>query len=324
MAAIIPIRRGSNFHLRKRVPGRYAVIEPRKTVWISLHTDSESVAHSKAQVAWQHLVDGWEARLKGDSTDAEERFAAARELAAARGFRFLPVHEVAKLPLEERLARMAAIPMVRGKPDLVAAAAMLGGAAKPQVTVTRALELFWTLAADRALGKSEDQLRRWKNPRIKAFANFVKVIGDKPIDAITADDMLDFRQWWMDRIVEEGLTPDSANKDLGHLADTLRTVNRMKRLGLTLPLSDLALKQGERPPRLAFSAAWIQTKILAPNALDGLNMEARCILLGMVNTGYRPSEAAGLLPHHIRLDTDTPHISIEPEGRQLKRLKNWK
>lgn len=38
----------------------------------------------------------------------------------------------------------------------------------------------------------------------------------------------------------------------------------------------------------------------------------------MVNTGYRPGEAAGLLPHHIRLDVDVPHISIEPEGRQLK------
>lgn len=38
------VRRGSNFHLRKRVPLRYLRVEPRVTVWISLHTDSESVA----------------------------------------------------------------------------------------------------------------------------------------------------------------------------------------------------------------------------------------------------------------------------------------
>lgn len=31
--------------------------------------------------------------------------------------------------------------------------------------------------------------------------------------------------------------------------------------------------------------------MLSPGALDGLNGEARAILLGMVNTGYRPSEA---------------------------------
>ncbi|MEZ5684552.1 MAG: DUF6538 domain-containing protein [Paracoccaceae bacterium] len=45
-------RRGDTFHLRKRVPARYRDIEGRDTVWISLHTDSESVAKSKADRAW--------------------------------------------------------------------------------------------------------------------------------------------------------------------------------------------------------------------------------------------------------------------------------
>lgn len=70
-----------------------------------------------------------------------------------------------------------------------------------------------------------------------------------------------------------------------------------------------------RPP---FSEEWIKTKLLAPGALDGLNTQARCLLLGMINTGYRPSEGAGLLPDHIRLDADVPHIEIMPVGRQLK------
>jgi len=38
----------------------------------------------------------------------------------------------------------------------------------------------------------------------------------------------------------------------------------------------------------------------------------------MVNTGYRPSEAASLTAAQIRLDVDVPHISIEPDDRQLK------
>ena len=94
------VRRGSTFHLRKRVPLRYRRVEPRETVWISLHTDSESVAKSKAPVAWEHLVEGWEARLAGDTGDAERRFEAARELAAARGFRYLPAAQIASLPRE--------------------------------------------------------------------------------------------------------------------------------------------------------------------------------------------------------------------------------
>ena len=185
MSSEIPIRRGSNFYLRKRVPKRYAAIEPRAAVWISMHTDSETVARTKAPIAWQHLVDGWEARLAGNSDDDEERFPAARSLAAARGFRYMTADQVAKLPKEERLARIEAIPLHGNEPDHPTAAAMLGGVGEPAITVTRALELFWSLAADRALGKSEDQLRRWKNPRKKAIANFVDVIGDKAIGDIT-------------------------------------------------------------------------------------------------------------------------------------------
>jgi integrase len=130
--------------------------------------------------------------------------------------------------------------------------------------------------------------------------------------------MLDFRQWWLERVETEGLNAGSANKDLIHLGDVLKTVNRMKRLGLVLPLSDLALQEGEKRQRPPFSVAWIRDHLLKPGALAGLNTEARCILLGMVNTGYRPSEGASLTAAQIRLDHKVPHISIEPVGRQLK------
>ena len=92
----------------------------------------------------------------------------------------------------------------------------------------------------------------------------------------------------------------------------------MKRLGLVLPLSDLSLKKGESKHWPPFSAKWIKEKILAPGALDGLNTEARCILLGMINTGARPSELAALTGRTIHLDGKVPHISIEPDGRQVK------
>jgi integrase len=186
------------------------------------------------------------------------------------------------------------------------------------LTVSRALELYWTLAKDKTLGKSEDQLRRWKNPRLKAVRNFIEVIGDKAMAEITADDILDFRQWWLERLEAEGLPPNSADKDLIHFSDVLKTVNRMKRLGLVLPLSDLAFHEGEKRQRPPFSNGWVTGKLLKPGALDGLNKEARGILLGMVNTGYRPSEGAGLGPAQIRLDCAVPHIAIEANGRQLK------
>jgi integrase len=80
----------------------------------------------------------------------------------------------------------------------------------------------------------------------------------------------------------------------------------------------MRFSDAEQNTRLPFSDDWIRDRILAPGALDGLNTEARCILLGMVNTGYRPVEGAELRPEDIRLDAEIPHISINGKHRRLK------
>lgn len=311
-------KRGKVWQLYKRVPKRYESIEPRKFVWLSLHTDSQSQAEQKEPATWAQMIEAWEAKLAGDSSDAEQRFEAARDLAAARGFRYMRADRVAQVPRDEFLQRIEAVAGPDNDPDLIDAAAMLGGAKEPTITVSRALEIYWGLAADKTLGKSVDQVRRWKNPRIKAIGNLIAVIGDKPINEISGDDMLDFRQWWLERMESNGLTANSANKDLGHIGSVLKTVNKMKRLGLVLPLSDLAFGAGEAKQRPPFSDNWIRDKILAPGALDGLNSEARGILLAMINTGARPSELAALTADQIRLAGNVPHISIEAVDRQLK------
>jgi integrase len=232
----------------------------------------------------------------------------------------MDMNSVTHLPLEKIVTRIEAAELpaqeeVLGKVD---ATALLGAAEKPALTIEECLKLYWSLAKDKTLGKNADQLRRWKNPRKKAIRNFVSVIGNKPINAITRDDMLDFRQYWFEKIEAGSVTPNSANKDLIHLGDILKTVNKMKRLGLDLPLGELSFKEGEKSTRPPFSDDWIKTKLLSEHSLARLNSEARAILIGMINTGYRPSEACALTSDTIIFDHDVPHISIEPDGRQLK------
>jgi len=280
-----------------------------------LHTDSETVANAKAPLIWAEQIEVWEAKLSGDTSEAEERLAAAERLAKVRGYRYLPAPKVAELPLSNLMSRVEKVKTLNTAQD---AAALLGGVAPPAITITRALELYWHLARDRVLGKSEDQRRRWENPRKKAIRNLAEVIGNKPIAEITGDDMLEFRDWWLDRIEIEGLTGNSGNKDLSHLGDVLKTVNSKKRLGLTLPLDGLSITQKDAGTRPPFSRKWIKEQLLAPGALDGLNDQARAILLCMVNTGMRPSELAGLSAREIRLDHAVPHLAIEGIDRQLK------
>ena len=130
-------RRGKTLSLYKRVPKRYSSIEPRKFVWLALHTDSETVAQSKAGPAWDALIEGWEAKLAGDTSDAEQRFAAARELAAVRGFRYMRADQVAKLPTDELLERVAAVGGTDDAPDVRDAEAVLGAAQEPEITVSK-------------------------------------------------------------------------------------------------------------------------------------------------------------------------------------------
>lgn len=192
-AAIIPRGKKGGLYLRRRVPLRFSSIEPRSIIWISLKTDSMAVARPKATAVWAEMLAAWESRLGGQSAVAQERFEAARSLAAARGVRYLPAEAVAALPVGELLDRVTASLDAKGVPDEIEALALLGGAGDSPLTVTGALDLFRSLEADRTVGMSEDQRRIWRNPRLKAVRNFVKVAGDKPLREITRSDMLAFR-----------------------------------------------------------------------------------------------------------------------------------
>lgn len=321
MKKINPIRRGEHYYLRKRVPSRYAPIDSRTFVQVSLFTDSLDIARRKAAEVWAEMIEAWEAKLDGAEAEGEARLAAARNLAHRRGYRYLAASEVAKLPDEEFLRRLKSTALPGDRIDMKEADAALGLAPKSQVTVQSALTDFYVVAAEDLKGKNADQIRRWKNPRIKVTAEFLEVIGNKPLAEITTEDMFAYRKWWVDRVLEDEVKADTANKNMTHLLGMWRRVARSK--GLKLPFSTDGLmlksdksKEDARPP---FSTDWIRSRLLKDGALDGLNTEARLILIGMINTGYRPSEGAGIVAENIRLDADIPHIVIRPnQNRSIK------
>ncbi|SFN48845.1 Site-specific recombinase XerD [Thioclava dalianensis] len=300
------------------MPKRFSAIEPRDYVWLALRTDSEDIAQQKAPVVWGEMIEAWEAKLRGAEAEGNDRLSAARDLAARRGYRYLNAPDVSRLPLDELLNRIEHVVNTRGEIDVIEAEAVLGGAEAPKITVNAALEEYWRIEAPKTKGKSDDQIRRWKNPRKKAIKNFVDLKGDMDIAEITTSDFFDFRAWWWERISKNDLTANSANKDFVYLSSTIRTVARAKSIKLKFETEGLAIDEGKKRTRPPFSIDWIKNKLLAPGALDGLNEEARCIVLTMVNTGARPSEIAGLKPHHIHLSAKVPHIEIKAEGRQLK------
>lgn len=166
-------------------------------------------------------------------------------------------------------------------------------------------------------------MRRASNPKRKAVANLIRVIGDKPLAEVTREDALAFRAWWAERLETEGLTVNSANKDFGHIAVMWRTVVEGHRLRLESPFQRLRFRDngnGGRGTRGdTVSTEWIRRVLLAPDALSRLNDEARWLVQVMAETGARESELCGLEPEDIVLRHEVPHIRIRPNAtRDLK------
>lgn len=316
-----PVLRGDSYYIRRKVPARYAAVEGRKIIQLCLFTDSPRIASKKAEEVWTELLESWECKLEGNDAEADSRMEAASRLAQRRGYRFMTTDHVAQLPIAEIGQRLDAVKGKSGKVDKLEAEALIGLVKVPKLNVRQALEEFYRVGADKIIGKSVDQIRRHKAPRLKATNNFIKAVSNKPLGEISQDDMYEFRSWLVKKVALKEIKASSANKDLTYLKAMWATVARAKKITLAysnegLTIADTTKRKATRPP---FSDNWIKTKLLADGALDGLNVEARMILLGMINTGYRPSEGAGLVASTIRLDTDVPHILIRPEDhRSLK------
>ncbi|MFV0383671.1 DUF6538 domain-containing protein [Paracoccus sp. (in: a-proteobacteria)] len=112
------ILRGDHWYIRRRVPVRYAPVDPRTFVNLSLFTDSREVAEQKASQVWAEMIEAWEAALAGQEAAATARMAAARDLAQRRGYRYLSAENVATLPLDQLVARIEAVVDGRGHTDL--------------------------------------------------------------------------------------------------------------------------------------------------------------------------------------------------------------
>ena len=311
----MPIRRGNTFTSRIRVPARYAAVEKRKEVWIALGTDSPSEARALEPVVRARQLREWESLLGPTSDEPPPaRYSRMVELAALRGFVYRPADKVAQDPIEEILARVAAIDPAR--PD--SATALLGGVERPRLLLSGMVEKVERLSAHDNRYKSAEQMRLWRSPRLRAVENLRAALREKrnlddPAALDIDSDMARIhRRWWQARIESEGHSTETANKDYANLSEMLKRVYADLDLDFPKPYGGITnrdkFEQENRKPQ--FSDDWIRAHIVAPGALDGLNDEAAAILLIALETGCRQSEIHNLPAEDIILYASIPHIRI--------------
>lgn len=317
-------RADGRYRYRRRVPDRFAAVDRRGFVRISLHTADLAVARLRRDAQEKADDEHWAALAAGGEAEAARaRYEAARARAAALGFAYAPAAVLAASePLSALVARIEAL-AARGGADAPALDidALLGEAAEPRLTVSAAFSLYYRdVAAGERLSKSPKQYKSWKKVKERARANFIAVVGDKPIDDITRADAQKFWRWWQARVEAGEALPNTAARDFGNMrklfADVMRWIDKPDAPNPFRNLSFTDPAPASRPP---FPTAWIAEKFLAGAALAGLNPEARRVLLAMIETGARPSEIANLRADGIRLDAGVPHIRIAPaKGLEIK------
>lgn len=336
MRPIKPTRKAGLWTLTRFVPKGYRHVERRKVVRVSTGIRvADDPAGIRAHEAVQALNSQLEAYWRG--LDAGQPVApvsatTARAYVEQMRSRHLPAGGLDGNAIEDIARRVAAL-MRAGEaanptstlkaqptPKPPPTAAKRGGVASSTKIALSTLLGEYEASQKVQLAKySPDQLRRWRNGRIRAIANLKQVLGgDRYIEDISRDDALNFRDWWQDRIVAGGVKIDSANKEIGIISRMLHVLNRSKRLGLELVFKELCIEGGGYEQRAAYAVDFVQNNILADGALDGLNDEARGVVYVCAETGMRPVEIVNLTRRTIRLDCDVPHILVKPEGRVLK------
>lgn len=317
-------RADGRYRYRRRVPDRFAGVDPRGWVRVSLHTADLAVARLRRDAQEKADEEHWAALSAGTAAEAARaRYEAARARAAALGFAYAPAEALAASePLSGLVARVEAIAARGGAgAPAIDIDALLGEAPEPRLTVSAAFEIYYRdVAAGERMAKSPKQYKSWKKVKERAKANFIAVVSDKPLEEITRADAQKFWRHWQARVEAGEVLPNTAARDFGNMrklfAEVMRWVDRPDAPNPFRNLSFTDPAPASRPP---FPTVWIAEKFLGGPALAGLNPEARRVLLAMIETGARPSEIANLRPDGIRLDAAAPHIRIAPaKGLEIK------
>ncbi|WP_340108458.1 DUF6538 domain-containing protein [Pikeienuella sp. HZG-20] len=318
-------KRAGTWHLRMRMPRRYREIDPRSEIHRSLRTESEREALARLPAAEAAVLAELDARLAlargGPSGDV---FSAAVALAATRGFTYRSAEDLASGPLDEILARLDALKPGDGREP---ARALLGGVEAPSLMLSELVAEVEKISTHDNRYKSAVQMRLWRNPRIRAATNLIAALGeDRPVRSIGNAEALRHRSWWRTRIEREGQKVETAKKDFYNMSSMLaRYYDSLDEADPPRPYLGVTIRDRHavKARKLEIPVEWIVEKWFAPGAFDGLNAEARDILLMSIETGCRQSEIHDLPSDGIVLDAPIPHLRLAFEdGDERREIKN--
>lgn len=307
-------RRGGVWHFVRRVPNEFAAFDPRGIVRHStrVKVSADRTGRRAARVALtlnEELEAFWEGLSRGHAGANLGRYDEVRRQARSLGYDYIPNGGLLTLPAEKRLERLETLVAKGLVNDARARQALLGTAPPDSFSLSCLFDEYESITKHENKDLSPDQLRIWRNSRKRAVAQFVDVVGDKPITEISNDDGLNYVEWWRERVLDGTASVKTVNKDIGQLSRMLKEISIRRRLNLPELFKGLHLRGEADKSRLPYDPAFIREHLLG-GALAGLNEDARLVLYVMIETGLRPSEIVNLRESTILLGAPMRSISV--------------
>lgn len=319
-----PHKRKGFWYLVRRVPTKFASFDTRRLVILSTgipitddprgHAARPAVAKLDASLMryWQDLKDG-------RKPEGELRYKQALETARNLGVPYASADDVAKQSNLDIVRRIEIVDNAQSVENGAKVAAVLGGEQPPQIMLSKMRETYEQIVETSLLTKSNRQTRRWRINRDTAVETFVEALGaDRPIATLKREDALALRSHWQARVMRGEIDVSTANKVIGSIAGMFRVINETKMLGMPGIFEKTSIRGGKDKQRVAFTPSFVQDHILRKDVFADINLEARCMIYLLAETGLRLSEACNLSENTIRLDHKVPHVQVRPEGREMK------
>ncbi|SHN87121.1 hypothetical protein [Bradyrhizobium erythrophlei] len=315
--------RDGTWHYYRRVPSNYAHLDKRGSIKLStkikVANDRAGTKAGRIAARMNETHEAyWRSLVEQKAGEARRSYEDAVKLARSLGLDYLPPPVWAQQPISDVVTRIETA-MVDGRMDDAALRkAILGGVEKPKIMLSNLFTEYEATQRTKIAKMSPDQLRKWTSAKKRAVDILIEQRDDKALDALTREDALAFADFWESRVIEDGISAATANKNITHIGGMIRAVNKRLQLRLDNVFAGTRIEGGRDGNRKPFAVEHIRDVILAHGQLAALNEEARDVVYIVMETGARPSEIINLSAARIVLDAPIPYIRIEAEGRLLK------
>jgi len=186
------------------------------------------------------------------------------KIARSLGFDYLPAQQIARRPINEVLDRIETL-LVDGRIENPGVRKpVLGAVERPKVMLS-GLFAEYEATQKTALAKmSADQQRNWRTAKKRAVEILIEQGGDKALQDLTREDALAYSDFWETRVIEEGISTSSANKNISHIGGMIRTVDKSLQLRLDNVFAGTRIEGGRDGRRSPFAVEHIRDKDPGP------------------------------------------------------------